>query len=137
MTRTLLKVRSMMSEIDLLAQKMTPDRRNFVAQVEQRIADLGRGPNEINRQTADLRSLAAAENSTAGGFRSWAKYAIALTTLVAVGGGLYSVSHWRNQPAIARVTDVVGPVKIEQNGDSDPAEVDDSLETGQRVVVPR
>jgi hypothetical protein len=131
------KLREQLLLDDLLAQKLTLDRRNFVAQVEQRIADLGRGHNEIDRQTADLRSLAAAEKSTAGGFRSWAKYALALTTLVAVGGGLYAVSHWQNQPAIARITKVEGDVKIEQNGESDPVEVDDSLESGQRVVVPR
>src|SRR5436190_13825585 len=50
---------------DLLAQKLTLDRRNFVAQVEQRIADFNRGHKELSQQTADLRSMAAAEKSTA------------------------------------------------------------------------
>src|SRR4029079_12976930 len=51
---------------DLLAQKLALDRRNFVAQVEQRIADLNRGQTELSRQTADLRSIATAERTAAG-----------------------------------------------------------------------
>src|SRR4029079_18256894 len=51
---------------DLLAQKLALDRRNFVPQVEQRIADLKRGHTELSRQTADLRSIAAAERTAAG-----------------------------------------------------------------------
>src|SRR5262249_20662480 len=46
---------------DLLAQKLAPDRLTFVAQVEQRIADLERGHDELSKPLADLRSLAAAE----------------------------------------------------------------------------
>src|SRR5437762_11943207 len=52
---------------DLLAQKLALDRRNFVAQVEQRIADFKRRHTELGRQTADLRSIAAAEKSVARG----------------------------------------------------------------------
>src|SRR5262245_62315633 len=46
---------------DLLAQKFVLDRRNFVAQVEQRIADVNRGHEELNQQVADLRAMAAEE----------------------------------------------------------------------------
>lgn len=131
------KLREQLLLDDLLAQKMTLDRRNFVAQVEQRIADLGRAPSELSRQTADLRSLAAAEKSDFGRSRSWARWALALSAIVAVSGALAVIRFWPSQPVIATVTDVVGEVKIEQNGDSDAAEVDDSLASGQRVVVPR
>src|SRR2546423_12156196 len=61
---------------DLLAQKLTLDRRNFVAQVEQRIADVNRGQTELSRQTADLRSIAAAER--AGGGWRWTRLMLAL-----------------------------------------------------------
>src|SRR5438445_10181682 len=52
---------------DLLAQKLALDRRNFVAQVEQRVADFNRGQTELSRQTADLRSIAAAERTGPAG----------------------------------------------------------------------
>src|SRR3954471_9310707 len=42
---------------DLLAQKLALDRVNFVAQVEQRIADFERGHDELTKQVADLRSM--------------------------------------------------------------------------------
>src|SRR5205823_3675228 len=48
---------------DLLAQKLSLDRRNFVAQIEQRIADLKRGQDNIHKQVADLSSMAAAEKT--------------------------------------------------------------------------
>jgi hypothetical protein len=126
---------------DLLAQKLTLDRRNFVAQVEQRIADLNRGQTELSRQTADLRSIAAAERSPAGGgwpgWR-WTGLMLALSLLVVVGASLFAARLLApHSPAIATVTSVSGPVTIEQNGDSEPAEKDGSLESGQRIVVPR
>ena len=46
---------------DHLAQKMTVDRRNFLAQVEQRIADFERSEEEIDSQVAELRELATKE----------------------------------------------------------------------------
>src|SRR6266576_758317 len=51
---------------DLLAQKFTLDRRNFVAQVGQRIADFERVHEDLNQQVADLRSMAAAERTPLG-----------------------------------------------------------------------
>src|SRR5262245_32459915 len=72
---------------DLLAQKFALDRRNFVAQVEQRIADFQRGHEELSQQVADLRSMAAAErNSMATSARAWrwVRYALALSTLIVI-----------------------------------------------------
>src|SRR3954463_10606878 len=76
---------------DLLAQKLALDRRNFVAQVEQRIADLKRGQSEIGRQTADRRSMAAAENPGARrALFQWraARWLLALSAAVALGVGI-------------------------------------------------
>jgi hypothetical protein len=128
-----LGVREQLVLDDLLAQKFTVDRRNFVAQVEQRIADLGRGPHELNKQTADLRSLAAAEKKTP----TWANYALALSLLLAISGIAISVRLWPHAPVIAKVVAVSDDVKIEQNGDSEAVEVGDSLESGQKIVVPK
>jgi hypothetical protein len=126
---------------DLLAQKLTLDRRNFVAQVEQRIADLNRGHAEIHGQVADLRSLAAAEKSVPSASTTawrWSKYVLALSTLLIVGLVGYTVLKNRPQtPSIAKFIEVSGEVTIEQNGESQPAEVDGALESGQLVTVPR
>src|SRR5881227_2933068 len=76
---------------DLLAQKLTLDRRNFVAQVEQRIADLNRGQTELSRQTADLRSMAAAERlgSPLARWR-WTGLMLAMSVVMIVGGSIFA-----------------------------------------------
>src|SRR5436190_3281334 len=76
---------------DLLAQKLTLDRRNFVAQVEQRIADLNRCQTELGRQTADLRSIAAAQRAPASSTWTrwrWTGLVLALSLLVVVGASI-------------------------------------------------
>jgi hypothetical protein len=136
-----LKVREQLVLDDLLAQKYVLDRRNFVAQVEQRIADLSRGHEALNEQVADLRSLAAGERKPGGLLAKrwgWAALLTALAALAAVGAGLYAARVFRPQvPSLAKVVAFDGDVTIEQDGVSDAAEVDGSLEGGQRIVVPR
>jgi concanavalin A-like lectin/glucanase superfamily protein/FecR-like protein len=126
---------------DLLAQKLALDRRNFVAQVEQRVADLKRGQVDIGRQTADLRSMSAAEKTSArSSLRALpnVRWMLALSLLVAVGVAAFGVRFlWPHAPAVATVTDVIGSVTIGENGDASTAEKDDSLENGQRIVVPQ
>ena len=43
---------------DLLSQKLAIDRRKFLAQVGQRIADYERGQDEMDAQVADVRAIA-------------------------------------------------------------------------------
>src|SRR5438876_1752932 len=79
---------------DLLAQKLALDRRNFVAQVGQRIADVNRGQTELSRQTADLRSIAAAERAGASGASAgwrWTRLMLALSALVVVGSSIFAI----------------------------------------------
>jgi concanavalin A-like lectin/glucanase superfamily protein/FecR-like protein len=125
---------------DLLAQKFTLDRRNFVAQVEQRIADFNRGHEELNQQVADLRSMAAAEKtlSSPGRWR-WSGLVLALSALVIAGLVVYQTGLLENRPpSIAKVTSFQGTVKIEQQGgESHAAEIDDALQGNQRIIVPR
>ena len=126
---------------DLLAQKLALDRRNFVAQVEQRIADLARGTQALKEQVADLSSLAAAErpiSKIAGQIQMAARYALAIAVLGALAGGLFALrSLTPKHPAIAKVTEVSEGVTIGEANDASPAEVDGALESGQRIVVPR
>jgi hypothetical protein len=126
---------------DLLAQKLTLDRRNFVAQVEQRVADVQRGHDDLSQQVADLRSMAAAERNSArasAGAWRWARLGLALSGLLIVAAAIYAgrliMPH---PPSIARVTALEGEVTIGQNGDLEPAEVDGAVESGQQIVVPR
>lgn len=124
---------------DLLAQKLALDRRNFVAQVEQRIADLARGSEALSEQVADLRSLAAAEKSSPATPRvpGWARYVLAITVLLGVAIGVYwARSVTVHHPTIAKVTELAGQVTIVQDGDSSAAEMDGALESGQQIVVP-
>src|SRR5262245_22839990 len=99
---------------DLLAQKLTLDRRNFVAQVEQRIADLNRGHTELSKQTADLRSIAAAERVGAGSIRwRWTGLILALSLVLVVGASIFAFRLLApHPPAIATVTEVSGEVMI-------------------------
>src|SRR5206468_2009693 len=88
--------------------------------------------------TADLRSIAAAERTGAGSSRwRWTASVLALSVIVIVGSSIVAARLLMpHPPAIATVTEVNGPVTIEQNGDSEAAEKDGSLEGGQRIVVP-
>jgi hypothetical protein len=126
---------------DLLAQKLTLDRRNFVAQVEQRIADLSRGQETLHRQVADLSSMAAAEKpGRFWGRRQWWSVAAALSLAAAgaIGGGVYLAATWeRHEPTVATVKEVTGPVTVGEGSDAAAAEVDTPVERGQRIVVPR
>ena len=106
------------------------------ALLEQRIADHERGHDELTKQTADLRSLAAAERAPLRSWQ-WMRYVVAACVLVAISGGVGLVWLNNHPPAIAHVKYVDGDVKIEQNGDSEAAEVDGSLESGQQIIVPR
>jgi hypothetical protein len=126
---------------DLLAQKLTLDRRNFVAQVEQRIADLARGPTALSAQVADLSSLAAAEKPvsplSANLFLA-SRYALAVVVLLGLAVSVLSLSSLSpRHPVIAKVTEVSGDVSIGDESDATKAEVDSAVESGQRLVVPR
>jgi hypothetical protein len=123
---------------ELLAQKMSVDRRNFEAQVEQRIADLAKTKNPLGDQVADLSSLAAAEKvqKASSHVATWYRYLLALSLLVGVGGSWYVLRPGSHQAAIATITEVSGQVTIHQDDESTPAEVEGAIEDGQKIVVP-
>src|SRR3954468_5841011 len=116
---------------DLLAQKLAPDRLNFVAQIEQRIADFERGHEELNKPLADLRSLAAAEKQGTWQkvARRWMPYVLGLCALVLLSFVAIFASRSTPHPlSIARIASVDGEVKImPKDGDSLTAEVDGSV----------
>lgn len=125
---------------DLLAQKLAVDRRNFAAQVGQRIADFERGQDELDQQVHELRELAEAEierPQTWTGSSPWVKYVLALSAAALIGGlffGQYLLPPQRVH--VAKVTAVAGDVQIEQGGQSAAAALNAGLLSGQQLVVP-
>jgi len=125
---------------DLLAQKFALDRRNFEAQVAQRVADFDRGQEQLQAQVADLRAMALAEQqqSLQAGRRRWGKYVLALAALAIVGVSLYIALPIRERrPPLATVVDVNGDVQLKRNGESAPAKVAAAVQEGEQVIVPR
>ncbi len=125
---------------DLLAQKLAVDRRNFPAQVAQRLADFERGQQELDEQVSELRQLAEAEierPQTWSGNSSWVKYVLALAAAALIGG-VFFVTQWLpgRPQLVAKVTAVSGDVTIHSGGQPATAAIDTSLLTGQEIVVP-
>lgn len=123
---------------ELLSQKLEVDRRQFSAQVEQRIADLAKSASPLGDQVDDLRSLAAAERAQAAQSRqsTWLRLALALSALLAISVGWYLTQPPAHGPAIATITEVSGQVTVESGDEAASAEVDGAIEIGQRLVVP-
>jgi hypothetical protein len=123
---------------DLLAQKLSVDRRNFPAQVGQRIADYHRGEQEMDNQVSDLRELAEREfekPSTWSGSSPWVKYiALAATVLIAA---VIIVPRFlpKGPQAVAKVTAVTGDVQL-AGGQPVDVEVGIAVMTGQQIVTP-
>ena len=125
---------------DLVAQKLTLDRRNFLAQVEQRIADFERAEDEIDQQVAELHSLASAPVAPAAGssgVSTWLKGALALS-LVAAIAGLFIWPQFRPQRAhvVAKVIQVGGPVATVRSEDRTSLAMDQALYVGQQIESP-
>jgi len=130
---------------DLLAQKLTVDRRNFLAQVEQRLADFERAEAEIDDQVAELRELAT--QSFALGHEQdsprrrassrWIGAGLALS-LAAIALGYFFLPPWLppRRLAVAQVVTVEGPVTVSENDAASSVAQAAVLYTGQRVETP-
>lgn len=125
---------------DLLAQKLTLDRRNFVAQVEQRVADFERGALELSRQVADVRAMAVAERGERlrrqRRMQRW-RWALALSLAVlGVVGWIGGRRLWEERVVVARVAALEGEVWLGQGDGAEQLAVDAVLESGQQLSVP-
>lgn len=124
---------------DLVAQKLSVDRRNFPAQVGQRIADYERGQEEINTQVADLRALAETEIERPTpwtGSSPWVKY-VALAAALAIVA-VFLVPNWlpRAPQPVAKVTAVEGDVQFAAGGQQSAAAAGVAVLSGQQITTP-
>jgi len=125
---------------DLLAQKLTIDRRDFLAQVEQRLADYERSENEIDNQVAELRELATRHYegpSSWSGNSTWVKAALALS-LAAMVAGIFLLPQWLpgERRAVARVVAVQGSVTATADRTPAPLATAATLFSGQIIESP-
>ena len=124
----------------LLAQKLSLDRRNFLAQVEQRISDHEQREEEIDSQVVELRELAAAEiERPAARHRQslWVQGVLALS-LAAIVAGVFILPRFlpRQAHAVARVNEVEGAVTASQNEQSSSLAAEATLFAGQQIATP-
>lgn len=126
---------------EALSQRLAIDRRQFDAQVQQRIADHLRGEDELNQQADELRSLALARlDRAAAEPASWSTllaWGSALILLLAIGTAVWS---WRNSQQaalLAEVTEVQGQVVIHRfpKNNDEYARTGLSLQQGDQLNV--
>lgn len=124
----------------LLADRLTLDRRNFLAQVEQRIADHHAAEEEIDAQVLELRELAAAQIELPAQRRrhsTWLQGVLAgavvlLAAAVFLGPGLLP----RPAVAVAKVKEVSGTVTATQNSQSSQLAGTATIFAGQVIATP-
>jgi hypothetical protein len=135
---------------DLLAQKLTLDRRNFLAQVEQRIVDFERTEADIDVQVAELRELATKEFASKELNRpslwaapsTWVRAGLALS-LVAIVLGFIFAPRWapeawlpRQRLPVATVVTLRGAASATENDAETPLAESARLFTGQQIQTP-
>jgi hypothetical protein len=122
---------------ELLSQKLAIDRRNFLAQVEQRIADYERGQDEIDAQVADVRAIAESSIHAASpwsGTPAWLMGTIALAAAALIAAvvfvpGLLPVE----DQAVAKVVALQGEVQSGTGKDLQSLAMGQTLLTGQEL----
>jgi ferric-dicitrate binding protein FerR (iron transport regulator) len=125
---------------ELIAQRISVDRSNFPAQVQQRIDDLQYGEEELDRQVAELRDLAAAQyqqwatvaKPKMSRARRWTAAAVALCLLLlAMAGVGYVVAQsWNN---LGQIEVAEGSVSRIRDGVTEPVNAYDSVMRGDRL----
>ncbi len=135
---------------DLLAQKLTLDRRNFLAQIDQRIADFERAEADIDDQVAELRELATQEYAAKElGLPSqslinspWVRGGLALS-LVTIALGFFLAQRWvpdawqaHQRLPVATVVSLRGPVMAAEDDAETALAESTRLFTGQQIKLP-
>ena len=124
---------------DLLGQKLALDRKNFLAQVEQRLADFERGEEEVYNQVSDLRAIAEAEIELSvrpPATRTWIKVAAGVSLIaVLIACGL-AWQYQRSAPRpVANVEELIGEVVRTTQSGQEPLRLGQALSTGDAIVA--
>jgi ferric-dicitrate binding protein FerR (iron transport regulator) len=123
---------------DLLAQKLAVDRRNFLAQVGQRIGDFEQGEEEIYSQVSELRALAEAElveRPSRKSSTAMLAILVVVAASVAVGAFLWPLYMPVPPRQVAEVRDVSGEVFSLQSSGRQPLQGGDQISTGTQFEV--
>ncbi|QDU26307.1 FecR protein [Anatilimnocola aggregata] len=126
---------------DLLAQKLAFDRRNFLAQVGQRIGDFEQGEEEIYSQVSELRALAEAELVEKPQHAQSSRWTMAIVAVLAVTLATLAFlapQYWPVAPrTMAEVRDVHGDVFTVKGEQRSLVRTGDSVSTGILYEVVR
>lgn len=123
---------------DLLAQKLAVDRRNFLAQVGQRIGDFEQGEEEIYNQVSELRALAEAElveRPTRKSSAAIAAIVVVVAASLAIGAFLWPLYLPVPPREVAEVRDVSGEVFSLENNQRQPLQGGEKISTGTPFEV--
>jgi ferric-dicitrate binding protein FerR (iron transport regulator) len=108
-----LQLRDQLVMDDVLGQQLAIDRGDFLAQVQQRVADHLRGEDELNRQADELRLLALArlESAPRDSRTPWSAYwtwGVALTLLLAASLGFWNWRATQQAAVLATIAELDG-----------------------------
>lgn len=135
------QLRDQLTIDEALSQRLAIDRRQFDAQVQQRIADHLRGEDELNQQADELRSLALARlDRAAVEPASWSTllaWGSALILLLAIGTGVWAWRHSQQAALLAEITEVQGQIVIHRfpKNNDEYARTGLSLQQGDQLSV--
>jgi len=133
-----IELRTQLLMDDLLAQKLVLDRRNFLAQVGQRIGDFEQGEEEIFSQVSELRALAEAElveRPKPAGNR-WTVGLIGVLASVVAVVAFLGPQYWPVSPReVATVRQLEGNAVLVSGADRIPLKTGDKLFTGTPIEV--
>ena len=125
---------------DLVSQKLAFDRRNFFAQVEQRIADYERGEEEIQNQVVELRTLAESEFERPAAHVSdggWWKIAVVVAALAVIGFvALDPPFSGSKSEQIASIESLQGDASLQGEAGQTALHAGQIISTGQQLVTP-
>lgn len=125
---------------ELIAQRLTVDRANFPAQMQQRVNDLHQGDEALDRQVAELRDLAASQyqqwtesaRPRASRLRRWlaAVGAVCALLLAAAGVGYFVSQSWG---VVGQIEMADGSVSRIRDGRTEPVRPYDRVLRGDRL----
>jgi ferric-dicitrate binding protein FerR (iron transport regulator) len=134
-----IELRTQLLVDDLLAQKLAVDRKNFLAQVGQRIGDYEQGEEEIYNQVSELRALAEAElverpqRSTS---QPWSAAIILVLAASIAAVAFLAPQYWPQSPRpMATVRALSGDVVALREGQRVPVQMGDTVSTGTPLEV--